>query len=205
LKLEVVHRSVDPARLAALAGLPSVLARAYAARGIEEPAQLAHSLDRLLRVGSLDGVAAAVDLLLAHRRVGGRVLVVGDFDADGATSSALIVRALQAWGWPAVDFLVPNRFEYGYGLTPEIVALAAERAPTLIVTVDNGISSISGVAAACARHRGAGDGPSPRRRRVAGRQRDRQSKRTGCHLRLTLSRWCRRRVLRDVRAASRAR
>jgi single-stranded-DNA-specific exonuclease len=151
LKLEVVHRSVDPARLAALAGLPSVLARAYAARGIEEPAQLAHSLDRLLRVGSLDGVAAAVDLLLAHRRVGGRVLVVGDFDADGATSSALIVRALQAWGWPAVDFLVPNRFEYGYGLTPEIVALAAERAPTLIVTVDNGISSISGVAAARAR------------------------------------------------------
>ncbi|MCX7052372.1 MAG: DHHA1 domain-containing protein, partial [Proteobacteria bacterium] len=61
------------------------------------------------------------------------------------------VRALQAWGWPAVDFLVPNRFEYGYGLTPEIVALAAERAPTLIVTVDNGISSISGVAAARAR------------------------------------------------------
>jgi single-stranded-DNA-specific exonuclease len=151
LKLSVVHRAVDPAGLAGLAGLPPVLARAYAARGIEDPSQLAHSLDRLLRVGSLEGVAAAVDLLLAHRRVEGRVLVVGDFDADGATSSALIVRALQAWGWPAVDFLVPNRFEYGYGLTPEIVALAAERAPTLIVTVDNGISSITGVAAARAR------------------------------------------------------
>jgi single-stranded-DNA-specific exonuclease len=135
LKLSVVHRAVDPAGLAGLAGLPPVLARAYAARGIEDPSQLAH----------------AVDLLLAHRRVEGRVLVVGDFDADGATSSALIVRALQAWGWPAVDFLVPNRFEYGYGLTPEIVALAAERAPTLIVTVDNGISSITGVAAARAR------------------------------------------------------
>ena len=114
MKLSVVHRAVDPAGLAGLAGLPPVLARAYAARGIEDPSQLAHSLDRLLRVGSLEGVAAAVDLLLAHRRVEGRVLVVGDFDADGATSSALIVRALQAWGWPAVDFLVPNRFEYGY-------------------------------------------------------------------------------------------
>ena len=151
MKLSVVHRTVDPAGLAGLAGLPPVLARAYAARGIEDPSQLTHSLDRLLRVGSLEGVAAAVDLLLAHRRGEGRVLVVGDFDADGATSSALIVRALQAWGWPAVDFLVPNRFDYGYGLTPEIVALAAERAPTLIVTVDNGISSLSGVAGARAR------------------------------------------------------
>ena len=151
MKLKVVRRPVDPARLAGLQGLPPVLARAYAARGIEEPGQLAHTLDRLLRVGSLDGVEDAVALLLAHRRPEGRVLVVGDFDADGATSSALIVRALRAWGWPQVDFLVPNRFEYGYGLTPEIVALAAERAPTLIVTVDNGISSITGVAAARAR------------------------------------------------------
>jgi single-stranded-DNA-specific exonuclease len=128
--------------------LPPVLARAYAARGIDGPGQLAHTLDRLLRVGSLEGIADAVALLLAHRRADGRVLVVGDFDADGATSSALIVRALRAWGWPEVDFLVPNRFEYGYGLTPEIVDLAAARAPTLIVTVDNGISSIAGVAAA---------------------------------------------------------
>ena len=148
MKLKVVHRSVDPARLAGLRALPPVLARAYAARGIDQPDQLAHTLDRLLRVGSLDGVADAVGLLLAHRRSDGRVLVVGDFDADGATSSALIVRALRAWGWPEVDFLVPNRFEYGYGLTPEIVGLAAERRPTLIVTVDNGISSIAGVAAA---------------------------------------------------------
>jgi single-stranded-DNA-specific exonuclease len=151
MKLKVVHRSVDPQRLEGLQSLPPVLARAYAARGIEDPGQLAHTLDRLLRVGSLDGVADAVGLLLAHRGAEGRVLVVGDFDADGATSSALIVRALRTWGWPEVDFLVPNRFEYGYGLTPEIVALAAERAPTLIVTVDNGISSIAGVAAARAR------------------------------------------------------
>jgi single-stranded-DNA-specific exonuclease len=139
---------VDPGHLEGLRTLPPVLARAYAARGIDGPGQLAHTLDRLLRVGSLEGIADAVALLLAHRRADGRVLVVGDFDADGATSSALIVRALRAWGWPEVDFLVPNRFEYGYGLTPEIVDLAAVRAPTLIVTVDNGISSIAGVAAA---------------------------------------------------------
>jgi single-stranded-DNA-specific exonuclease len=87
-----------------------------------------------------------VELLLAHRS--GRVLVVGDFDADGATSCALVVRALRGCGFAAVDFLVPNRFEFGYGLTPEIVALAAARTPSLIVTVDNGISSNAGVAAA---------------------------------------------------------
>ena len=74
--------------------------------------------------------------------------MIGDFDADGATSSALMVRALRALGFAAVDFLVPNRFQFGYGLTPGIVALALERAPTLIVTVDNGVSSNAGVAAA---------------------------------------------------------
>jgi single-stranded-DNA-specific exonuclease len=102
------------------------------------------SLERLLPVGTLEGVPAAVDLLLQHRT--GRVLVVGDFDADGATSTALMVRALTGWGFTAVDFLVPNRFKFGYGLTPEIVTLAATRSPTLIVTVDNGISSTAGVA-----------------------------------------------------------
>jgi single-stranded-DNA-specific exonuclease len=98
-------------------------------------------------VGSLGGVVAAVELLLAHRHHG-RILVVGDFDADGATSTALMVRALRAWGFAGVDFLVPNRFEFGYGLTPEIVAVAATRQPTLLVTVDNGISSLAGVASA---------------------------------------------------------
>jgi len=148
MKLRVVRREVDAGRLARLAHLPPVLARAYAARGIGDADDLAQSLDRLLRVSTLDGIDAAVRLLLAHRRPDGRVLVVGDYDADGATSSALIVRALRAYGWPEVDFLVPNRFEYGYGLTPEVVELAAVRAPTLIVTVDNGISSVAGVAAA---------------------------------------------------------
>ena len=129
--------------------LHPVLRRAYAARGVCEGQDLALTLDRLMPVGTLDSVDAAVALILEHRER--RILVVGDFDADGATSTALIVRCLRAWGFAAVDFLVPNRFEFGYGLTPEIVGLAAERRPSLIITVDNGISSNAGVAAARAR------------------------------------------------------
>jgi single-stranded-DNA-specific exonuclease len=127
-----------------------VLQRIYSARGIRSDCELDVSLDKLHPVSTLEGITAAVDLLLEHR-VAGRVLVVGDFDADGATSTALMMRALGAWGFASVDFLVPNRFEFGYGLTPEIVALAATRSPTLIVTVDNGISSIAGVAEARSR------------------------------------------------------
>jgi single-stranded-DNA-specific exonuclease len=126
--------------------LHPVLRRAYAARGVRNSNELSLTLDKLMPVGSLDRIEAAVQLVLAHRER--RILVVGDFDADGATSTALIMRCLRAWGFASVDFLVPNRFEFGYGLTPEIVGLAAERAPTLIITVDNGISSNAGVAAA---------------------------------------------------------
>jgi single-stranded-DNA-specific exonuclease len=131
------------------ASLHPVLRRAYGARGVRDHQELTLTLDKLMPVGTLDGVASAVRLILEHRDR--RILVVGDFDADGATSTALIVRCLRAWGFASVDFLVPNRFEFGYGLTPEIVGLAAEREPTLIVTVDNGISSNAGVAAARAR------------------------------------------------------
>ncbi len=133
------------------AALHPVLERVYAARGIRASAELSLALERLHPVSTLEGVDAAAELL-ARQRDAGRVLIVGDFDADGATSTALMVRALRAWSFAAVDFLVPNRFEFGYGLTPEIVALAAERRPTLIVTVDNGMSSAAGVAAA--RNRG---------------------------------------------------
>jgi single-stranded-DNA-specific exonuclease len=121
-----------------------VLRRVYAARGLQCNADLDLSLDRLLPVGSLEGVDAAAQLLCAHRSRG-RVLVIGDFDADGATSTALVVRGLRALSFAQVDFLVPNRFRFGYGLTPEIVALAATGHPSLIVTVDNGVSSVAGV------------------------------------------------------------
>jgi single-stranded-DNA-specific exonuclease len=149
MRLTVVRRA-QAAEVQLAATLNPVLARAYAARGVRTSADLDTSLARLLPVGTLEGIAAAVELLVAHR-TGGRVLVIGDFDADGATASALMVRSLRSLGFSAVDFLVPNRFEFGYGLTPEIVALAAQRSPTLIVTVDNGVSSHAGVAAARSR------------------------------------------------------
>jgi single-stranded-DNA-specific exonuclease len=146
VNLRIVRRT--PAAAAPpWSGLHPVLGRVYAARGVYSAAELDHSLTRLLPVGTLEGALAAAELLLEHRAAG-RVLVIGDFDADGATSSALVVRALRSCGFAAVDFLVPNRFQFGYGLTPEIVALAAARRPSLIVTVDNGISSNAGVAAA---------------------------------------------------------
>ncbi|MEO8064399.1 MAG: single-stranded-DNA-specific exonuclease RecJ [Pseudomonadota bacterium] len=145
----VIERRVATHTEIADARLHPVLRRAYAARGVRDSADLALTLDRLVPVGSLESIEAAVALILEHRER--RILVIGDFDADGATSTALIVRCLRAWGFPKVDFLVPNRFEFGYGLTPEIVGIAAERAPSLIITVDNGISSNAGVAAARAR------------------------------------------------------
>ena len=142
---QILRRTVAAAETFSAAVHP-VLRRVYAARGLCRDTELDLSLDKLLPVSSLEGVEQAADLLAQHR--GGRVLVIGDFDADGATSTALVVRGLRALGFAHVDFLVPDRFRYGYGLTPEIVELASGRAPTLIVTVDNGVSSIAGVAAA---------------------------------------------------------
>ena len=147
MRLRVVRREPSSAGIELGAAVHPVLRRIYLARGVRSSGDLDQSLERLLPVSSLEGIPEAVDLLLAHR-IGGRVLVIGDFDADGATSTALVVRALSAWGFESGDFLVPNRFEFGYGLTPEIVTLAACRAPSLIVTVDNGVSSAAGVAAA---------------------------------------------------------
>jgi len=129
--------------------LHPVLRRVYAGRGIGSDTDLDLSLERLLPIGTLENVEAAAQLLLAHRDTG-RILIVGDFDADGATSTALMVRALRALRFAHVDFLVPDRFRFGYGLTPGIVGLAESRRPTLIVTVDNGVSSVEGVEAALA-------------------------------------------------------
>jgi single-stranded-DNA-specific exonuclease len=127
--------------------LHPVLRRVYAGRGIGSDADLDLSLDRLLPIGTLENVEAAAELLSLHRE-NGRILVIGDFDADGATSTALVVRALRGMRFAHVDFLVPDRFRFGYGLTPGIVGLAESRRPTLIVTVDNGVSSVEGVEAA---------------------------------------------------------
>ncbi|MFO1323148.1 MAG: single-stranded-DNA-specific exonuclease RecJ [Burkholderiales bacterium] len=132
------------------AGLSPVLARVYAARGIRSAAELDHTLASLPSFASLSGIADAATRLVRAIDARERVLIVADYDADGATACAVGVRGLRALG-ADVDFVVPNRFEYGYGLTPEIVALAAQRDPHLLVTVDNGIASVDGVAAAAAR------------------------------------------------------
>src|ERR1700743_3209833 len=114
--LRVVRRDFRDITSLSAGGLHPVLRRIYISRGVKTPADLDTSLERMIPVGTLEGVPAAVALLVQHRT--GRVLVVGDFDADGATSTALMVRSLKSWGFAFVDFLVPNRFEFGYGLTP---------------------------------------------------------------------------------------
>jgi single-stranded-DNA-specific exonuclease len=128
--------------------LHPVLRRVYLNRKIGSSRELENKLSHLHGMDLLSGMAAAVarlaDALLGEQKI----LVVGDFDADGATSSALAVRAMRAMGARDVGYLVPNRFEYGYGLTPEIVRVAAQRNPDVLVTVDNGISSLEGVAEA---------------------------------------------------------
>lgn len=137
-----------PQTLPFLGDMPPLLNRLYAARGVSSAQELDKSLARLIPFQRLKGIEAAVDLLVTAIDQRQRILIVGDFDADGATASAVGVLGLRLLGAAHVDYLVPNRFEYGYGLTPEIVEVALQREPQLLVTVDNGISSVEGVAAA---------------------------------------------------------
>ncbi|WP_370981485.1 single-stranded-DNA-specific exonuclease RecJ [Agaribacterium sp. ZY112] len=125
----------------------SLIAALLHARG-ENGEELDYSLKKLSSPLLMKGMSEAVALLEAAFKQGQRILVVGDFDADGATSIAVALRSLRALGAAHVNFIVPNRFEYGYGLTPEIVALAEQEKPDLLITVDNGIASIDGVAVA---------------------------------------------------------
>jgi single-stranded-DNA-specific exonuclease len=151
MTIPIERRSVPPcAEALAAAGLAPVLARIYAARGIVAAADLDHGLARLPPFAALANVDAAAARLARAIAARERIVVVADYDADGATACAVAVRGLRALG-ADVGFVVGNRFAYGYGLTPEIVALAALQAPRLLVTVDNGIASVDGVAAAAAR------------------------------------------------------
>src|SRR5690606_32360075 len=131
-----------------LGELPPLLTRLYAARGVQSAAELDKALARLIPYQQLAGIDVAVALLVEALEQRQRILIVGDFDADGATASCVGVLGLRLLGIAHVDYLVPNRFDYGYGLTPEIVAVALQRKPDLLITVDNGISSVDGVAAA---------------------------------------------------------
>ena len=129
------------------AGLSPLMARLFAARGVTDVAQVSVNLGNLLPPHSLTNNQEMAKLLADAIQADKKLLVIGDYDADGATATAVAVKGLRAFG-ANVGFLVPNRFEYGYGLTPEIVALAATQKPDVIITVDNGIASVDGVAAA---------------------------------------------------------
>ncbi|BAP40789.1 single-stranded-DNA-specific exonuclease RecJ [Pseudomonas sp. 21LCFQ010] len=145
--MRIEHRPM-PSPLPVLGDLPPLLTRLYASRGVVSAEELDKSLARLIAYQQLKGIDAAVDLLVEALQQRQRILIVGDFDADGATASTVGVLGLRLMGAAHVDYLVPNRFEYGYGLTPEIVDVALQRSPDLLMTVDNGISSVDGVAAA---------------------------------------------------------
>ena len=125
--------------------VPSFFARVLSARGITSKRDLDLSLNQLATPDRLPGVNQAASRLVQAIDNSERILVIGDFDADGATASALVVSLLREMGVKSVDYLVPNRFEFGYGLTPEIVVVAAKQEPALIITVDNGVSSVEGV------------------------------------------------------------
>ncbi|MBU1691470.1 MAG: single-stranded-DNA-specific exonuclease RecJ [Gammaproteobacteria bacterium] len=133
----------DASRLAA-SGLHPVLARIYAARGIQEIRQLEHELGALLPYTDMKNIGEMARLLADALEADKRLLIIADYDSDGATACTVAMRALREFG-ATVDYLVPNRFEYGYGLTPEIVQLAEARKPDILITVDNGISSVAGV------------------------------------------------------------
>jgi single-stranded-DNA-specific exonuclease len=125
--------------------LPAFLKQIYAARGIRCNEELDKGLEKLASYQLLSGIEEAVDCLYSALISNSHIMLIGDFDADGATSTALAVSCLRMMGAVKVSFLVPNRFEFGYGLTPEIVEVAAKQDPTLLVTVDNGITSHEGV------------------------------------------------------------
>ncbi len=150
MTVKIIRNVIDEDESTLPEDMHPVLKRVFVARGITSESELALGLDRLLPAKMLSGADEAAVLLHQVIAAGGKILIVGDFDTDGATSCALAVRALKMMGAEQVDYLVPNRFGFGYGLSPAIVEEALKRNPDLLVTVDNGISSIDGVAAAVA-------------------------------------------------------
>ncbi|EMD1655106.1 TPA: single-stranded-DNA-specific exonuclease RecJ [Pluralibacter gergoviae] len=143
-QIQLRRREVDDS-IALPETLPPLLRRLYASRGVSKAEELERSVKGMLPWQQLSGVEKAAERLYDAFREGLRIIVVGDFDADGATSTALSVLALRQLGGGNVDYLVPNRFEDGYGLSPEVVDQAHARGAQMILTVDNGISSIAGV------------------------------------------------------------
>ncbi len=148
MKKKIVRRTFASDAEAALIDVHPVLRRVYAARAVQSIASVDRELEQLLPFQSLMGIEQAVEVLANAVMHNKKILVVGDFDADGATSTAVAIRALRSFGFDNVEYLVPNRFNFGYGLTPELVNVAKDLQPYLILTVDNGIANHAGVDAA---------------------------------------------------------
>ncbi|MCF8186221.1 MAG: single-stranded-DNA-specific exonuclease RecJ [Sulfuritalea sp.] len=146
---KIVQRQTQPkaAKQLEASGVSALMARLLSVRGVTEARQISANLSHLLPPDTLTHNATMAKLLADAIQANKQLLVIGDYDADGATATAVAIKGLRAFG-AKVQFLVPNRFEYGYGLTPEIVALAATQKPDVIITVDNGIASVDGVVAA---------------------------------------------------------
>ena len=149
LSPQIFTRAVDTTAATQLeqAGLSPRMARLFSARGVVNAAELSTDLAALIPPETLTNSGAAAILLADAIALKQRLLIIADYDADGATACAVALRGLRMMGG-AVEYIVPNRFEFGYGLTPEIVELAAKMSPDVIVTVDNGIASVDGVARA---------------------------------------------------------
>ncbi len=144
-RLSARHYSIRDVEMLAQQGLHPVMARLMVARGLHEPRELSTELDALIKPEQLSNVTHAAEFLADAIDAEQRMVIVADYDCDGATACAVAIRGLRAMG-AQVDYIVPNRFEYGYGLTPEIVELTVrEKSPDIIITVDNGIASIEGV------------------------------------------------------------
>lgn len=144
----IIRRPIVENHCAQLATLSPLLQRIYAARDVRSMTDIDRGLSALLPFSELKDIEKATARLVSAIQKQENILIIGDFDADGATSTAVAVAALRSFGAKNVDFLVPNRFTFGYGLTPEIVDLAKTKSPQLIITVDNGVASNDGVARA---------------------------------------------------------
>ncbi len=144
-KKHIQQRTLPAEIPGCLQTLPKLIAKILAARNITNQSELDTTLNALTSFELLSGMNAAIELLLDAYKTQKHIMIIGDYDADGATSTAVAMRALKQLGYTNISYLVPNRFEFGYGLSPELVEYATASQPDIIITVDNGIACIKGV------------------------------------------------------------
>lgn len=146
--IKIIRRTIPDHNPLAESGFSNLVQQLYLSRGITDLQQISYSLQHLLKPQKLSGIKAAAKLVIEAIKTNKKIVIVGDFDADGATATALCLRAIRAFGHHNIDFLVPNRFDFGYGLSEQLIPLLQDMQTDLIITVDNGISSIDGTQAA---------------------------------------------------------